>query len=247
LGAKTALLAFTEGDIRPSLLGATRCEPGEAEELVRLVHPGYEVVPADDGTLGEDVYPPEDVTYVAVLAGADLTCDRRLMFDHPSQLPTHLLEAGAGGRILLHGMHSVSDALSFAVWEDRQLIRSLSLSPDRGIQENIGEPYEFELPYWAGEHPVEPILGEGPYPLPFHPLELGEEALRALFGFVLEGHRAPDDIDAHGVHLHGFRVTDPSGRERAEREALAAMVPHMRLRRFRVGPDGTLQETSEGA
>jgi len=149
----------------------------------------------------------------------------------------------------MHGMHSVVDWLCFAVWEDGRLIRSLSLSPDGGIQENIGEPFAFELPYWAGEHPVEPVPGwpdHGPYPLAFHPLEMGEEALRSLFGFVVEGYQSPEDIDAFGVHLHGFGVTDPSGQEQAEREAAYARAretmdpPQV----FRMGPDGVLQEVS---
>ncbi|MEH0844720.1 hypothetical protein V6U81_20250 [Micromonospora sp. CPCC 205711] len=82
--------------------------------------------------------------------------------------------------------------------------------------------------------------------MPFHPLGLGEEALRALFGFVIEGHPDPDDIDTEAVHLHGFRVTDPSGDEQAAREAryaevLRAMGPP---RSFRMGPDGTMYEVS---
>jgi hypothetical protein len=226
MGAKTALLAFSDGDLRPSLLGATRSDPDEAAELVRLVHPGYLVEPADEDTLGECVYPPEGMTYATVLAGSELVCDRRLMLARPSELPEHLLRAGADRRIILHGMHSGSDWLSFAVWENSELVRSLSLSPDGGIAENIGDPFDFELPYWAGERPVQPIPGrpdQGPYPLPFHPLDLGEDALRALFGFILEGRPDPDDIDEEPVHLHGFRLTDPSGREQAEREALAAL------------------------
>jgi hypothetical protein len=247
MGAKTALLAFTEGDIRPALMGATRSERAETETLVRRVYPGYDVAPVDDGTLWDCVYPPDDITYATKLAGAEVFCDRRLVLDRPSELPEHLREAGAGMRIIMHGMHSVVDWLCFAVWEDGELIRSLSLSPDGGVEENIGEPYDFELPYWAGAHPVEPVSGwpdEGPYPLPFHPLELGEEALRALFGFVLEGHPDPDDIEAAGVHLHGFRVTDPSGQEQATREAAYAQArqamgtPQM----FRMGPGGTMQE-----
>ncbi|MFI5490675.1 DUF6928 family protein [Micromonospora echinaurantiaca] len=70
---------------------------------------------------------------------------------------------------------------------------------------------------------VKPAPGrpnQGPYPLPFHPLELGEEALHSLFGFIVEGRPKPDDIDTEAVHLHGFRVTDPSGREQTAREAL---------------------------
>jgi hypothetical protein len=119
-----------------------------------------------------------------------------------------LIALGAGRRIVMHGMHSVVDWLCFAVWEDGRLVRSLSLSPDSGIIEDIGERYPFELPYWAGEHPVEPWPDEDdePYPLPFHPLELGEDALRALFGFVQEGMPDPDDIDENSVPMHGFLV-----------------------------------------
>jgi hypothetical protein len=40
MGAKTALLAFADGDLRPALLGATRSERAEVERLVRQ-HPGY--------------------------------------------------------------------------------------------------------------------------------------------------------------------------------------------------------------
>lgn len=181
MGAKTALLAFAEGDIRPALSGATRSERAEAEMLVRQVHPGHVVASAEDGTLWDCGYPPDDVTYATALAGAELFCDRRLVLDRPSELPEHLLKAGAGRRIM-----------------------------------------------------------------PFHPLELGEDALRALFGFVMEG--APDsgDIDTTDVHLHGFRVTDPSGREQAEREAMYAEVRRTMgpPRMFRMGPDGTMQEVS---
>ena len=35
-------------------------------------------------------------------------------------------------------------------------------------------------------HPVEPF-GDDPYPLPFHPLELSEEALANVLGFGFEG------------------------------------------------------------
>ncbi|WP_174535041.1 DUF6928 family protein [Micromonospora chalcea] len=249
MGAKTALLAFTDGDIRPAMRGAGRSERAETEALVRRIHPGHVVEPADDDTLLDGVYPPDGVTYATVLAGAELYCDRRLMLDRPSELPEHLRLAGAGRRIVMHGMHSAVDWLGFAVWEDGVLVRSLSLSPDGGIQENIGEPYDFELPYWAGEHSVEPIPGwhdQDPYPLPFHPLDLGEEALRALFGFVVEGRPSPDDVDPDDVHLHGFRVTDPSGGEQAAREAayaeaLQAMGPS---RTYRMGPDGTMREVS---
>ncbi|TMQ96167.1 hypothetical protein ETD83_21605 [Actinomadura soli] len=248
MGAKTALLAFSDGDIRPARLGATRSDQAETERLVRRIHPGHDVEPAGEGTLW-DVNPPDDITYAARLPGVDVFCDWRLVFDRPSELPEHVLRAGAGRRIVMHGMHSVVDWFCFAVWEDGVLIRSLSLSPDAGIEENIGEPFDFERPYWAGEHPVEPIPGwpdEDPYPLPFHPLDLGEDALRALFGFVIEGRLDPDDVETEKVHLHRFKVTDPTGQEQAAREAAYAEAQENmgELRAFQMGPDGTMQEVS---
>ncbi|MFI7075268.1 DUF6928 family protein [Micromonospora sediminicola] len=241
MGAKTALLAFADGDLRPLLRAAGASDPAEAEAAVRQALPGYDLTPADDSTL-DVTWPPEDVTHVAALPGATVLCDRRLVLDRPSELPEHLLRLGTGRRIVMHGMHSGVDGLCFAVWEDGKLVRSLSLSPDGGIAENIGEPYDFERPYWDGRHPVKPV----PYPLPFHPLELGEDALRALFGFTIEGRRRPDDVDADAVPVHVFRVADPTGREQAARaaayaQAMRAMGPP---RRFRLGPDGTLEEVT---
>jgi hypothetical protein len=249
MGAKTALLAFTNGDIRPALRGATRSDLAEAEAFVRQAHPGYAVEAIGEGTLDEGVYPPDDAAYATILAGAELIGDQRFMLDRPSELPGHLVAMGGGRRIILHAMHSVVDWLAFAVWEDGTLIRSLSLSPDGGIEENIGDPYDFELPYWAGQHPVEPMPGwpnQEPYPLPFHPLELGEDALRALFGFILEGYPSPDDIEPENVHMHQFRVADPAGEEQAAREAAYAQARQAMgpPRFFRLGPDGALHETT---
>jgi hypothetical protein len=80
--------------------------------------------------------------------------------------------------------------------------------------------------------------------LPFHPLELGEEALRGLAGFTIEGGLEPDDVDASAVPLLGFGVTDPTGREKADRDAIqAALRARMGSPRFyRPGPDGTMIE-----
>ncbi|GAA3782790.1 hypothetical protein GCM10022225_83830 [Plantactinospora mayteni] len=74
MGAKTALLAFTEGDLRPALWGAVRSDPAEVIDLVRELHPGYEVTPIGDGSLGDYSYPPDDTSYATVLAGAELFC-----------------------------------------------------------------------------------------------------------------------------------------------------------------------------
>lgn len=216
MGAKTALLAYADGDVVPALKAAGEPQAERTAELVARLFPGRRTELTQGGVLGESTYPPEGITYAAGFPGVDLVCDRRLMFDRPSELPAHLLEAAAGRRVVAHAMHSVSDWLAFAVWEEGRLRRSLSLSPDGGIAENIGDPFPFEAPYWAGERSVEtdPEWDEEPYPLPFHPLELGNEALRALFGFPLEGRPSPEGVDPDEIPLLGFGLTDrgPSGR-----------------------------------
>ncbi|WP_372499361.1 DUF6928 family protein [Streptomyces lichenis] len=65
------------------------------------------------------MYPPAGLTYAGSFAGVELVCDRRLMSVRPSELPAPLHETAAGRRVLLHAMHSVSDSLTFAVWEGR--------------------------------------------------------------------------------------------------------------------------------
>ncbi|WP_329029428.1 MULTISPECIES: DUF6928 family protein [unclassified Streptomyces] len=156
---------------------------------------------SDADVLAESTHPPEGITYAASFPGVDLVCDRRLMFYRPSELPAYLLKAAAGRRVILHAMHSVSDWLAFAVWEEGRLRRSLSLSPDGGIVENVGDPLPFEAPYWAGDRAMED------YALPFHPLDLGNEALRSFFGFLLEGSLSPEDVDPDTVPLLGFART----------------------------------------
>ncbi|WP_370121124.1 hypothetical protein [Streptacidiphilus sp. MAP12-33] len=111
--------------------------------------------------------------------------------------------------------------------------------------EDIGERFAFEAPIWIGEHPVEldEAWGEqDPYPLAFHPLELGEEALRAFFGFVLEGMPEPDDIDPYEVALRGFHLTAPGGPTSADKEAVrrAAVSRMGPPRMLTYGPEGTL-------
>ncbi len=250
MGAKTAVLIYSRGAAAEALKQATTVDVRQTAELLGRTYPGWEIHTADGSDLSDGSYPPDGVSYAAAFDGVEVVCDRRWMDYLPSELPAHLVEASAGRRLVLHAMHSVVDALTFAVWEDGQLTRSLSLSPDSGIVENIGVPYAFETSYWAGEHAVEPELDwedEEPYPLPFHPLELGEDALRALAGFILEGRPDPDDVEPRTVPLNGYRITDPQAADPAAaraalERAVRAMAPP---RLLRVNPDGSIT-TSDG-
>jgi hypothetical protein len=91
LGAKTALLAFADGDLPSALRDATPSSAAEAEQFVRWVFPGYEVELDDEDTLAEGTHPEDDGTNVTILAGAEILCDRRpARGDDPAGSPPSL-------------------------------------------------------------------------------------------------------------------------------------------------------------
>ncbi|CAM5617327.1 hypothetical protein SVIOM342S_03951 [Streptomyces violaceorubidus] len=213
MGAKTGLLVYADGDVPGLLRRVGTADLDRTVTMMRRLYPGREIEQCEGTNLWDGVYPPKGTVCAASWPGVEVVGDQELMIDTPSELPEHLVAASAGRRLVLHAMHSVVDWLAFAVWEDGRLVRSLSLSPDSGIIENIGEPLPFELPYWSGDRPADIIPWPGeeqePYALPFHPLELGEDALRALCGFIQAGRPEPDDVDADAIELYGFHLPAP--------------------------------------
>ncbi|MFC0431691.1 DUF6928 family protein [Kutzneria buriramensis] len=205
MGAKTAMLVSADRPVAEALQGISEVDLDRAAELLSRLRPGSTVTATPPAALFDATYPAEGEVYALSAPGLDMLCDRTVMLDRPSELPERLLALGRGRRTYLHAMHSMVDWLAFAVWEDGRLARSLSVSPDDGVIEDIGDRLPFERPYWEGEHAVDD------YPLPFHPLELGERALYEFFGFFLEGFRTLDGklaeplVDDERVVMSGFR------------------------------------------
>ena len=180
MGAKTCLVAQAQGDVRGILAERPDLLESETAGFVAALFPGQRFGasrPADlswtfvrDRSVIAGCFPGLRIVVAAEVAG-----------DRPSRLPPRFI--AAHGTTLLHAMHSVVDWCAFAVWRNGVLIRSLSVSPE-GVIEDIGERLPFEKPYWDGERPaVDPEEDADAYPLPFHPLELGEQALLSFFGF----------------------------------------------------------------
>jgi hypothetical protein len=208
MGARDWILAFCTEDPRQVLRSRPVLDHGAARAAAERLHPGRTITAGPDGTLGEEAAPEADVLYVGAFPGLTLVCTGQAALDHPVSLPEHVLRAIPATTVYLHAMHSVVDWFAYAVWQDHALQRSLSLSPDRGILENLGAPLPWEEPYWAGGRPVDTDPGREPYPLPFHPLELAEDALRALFGFTFEGRPDPEDVDPDEILLAGFAISE---------------------------------------
>ncbi|MGI5238724.1 DUF6928 family protein [Dactylosporangium sp. CA-139066] len=207
MGAKTALLIYAEGDVALALHDAVELDRAATEALVARLLPGFDVVAVEDGNLGWNVNPPDGMLYAGVFRGLTVICAGELGEIRPGDLRPGWLAERAGRRVILHSMHSVSDFLGFAAWgANGTLERALCLSPGDGIVEDRGDRLPFEQAYWAGQHPVgDDDDDDEPYPLPFHPLDLGE-ALAALCGFVSEGMPLEGMPDRYRVPLAGFRL-----------------------------------------
>ncbi|WP_438872982.1 DUF6928 family protein [Paractinoplanes hotanensis] len=208
MGAKTALLVYADGDAGQALRNAEEFDRAATEALVARLLPGLKLVAVTDGNLGSNINPPAGLLYAGVFRDLTVICAAELGEIRPGDLRPGWLAEGAGRRVILHSMHSVSDFLGFAAWgADGTLERALCLSPGDGIVEDRGDRLPFERAYWAGRHPVED--DDEPYPLPFHPLDLGEDALAALCGFVIEGMPLAGMPDQGRVPLAGFRLGVP--------------------------------------
>jgi uncharacterized protein DUF6928 len=205
MGAKSWLLVYADGEIQPVLRSAPVLDRQATRALVRRLYPGHQLRDLADGTLLDQASPDDGRIYVGCFAGLTVVCTIEAAMDWPSRLDSRFRREARGRRLYLHAMHSVVDWFAFAIWSPGDdLERALSVPPT-GIAEDVGDRLAFEEPYWSGRQPVAASGGK-PYPFPFHPLEFGEVALRALFGFNYEGLCQDDDPDLEQIALAGFAL-----------------------------------------
>ncbi len=205
MGAKTWILVCSDGRAREVLSAKPVLDRGATDAFAHELFGAEKLSALEDGSLGW-TNPPDDEVVIGCFPGVAIVAAKEFGIDCPSQLDPRFLKASRGGIVHLHAMHSVVDWFAFAVWRDGRLERSLSLAPDGGIIEDIGARMAFEEPYWAGEHPAVDSDDEGnQYPFPFHPLDLGEAALHAFFGYQLEGYISEDMFDPEQVPLMRYK------------------------------------------
>jgi len=205
VGAKTWMLVYTDGEAATALKARPNLDRDATVRIASSLFPREKLQEAAQGDLSYTC-PPDDEINIGHFPGVTVVAAKEFGIDYPSKLPQHFLEALPSRNVYLHAMHSVVDWFAFAQWSDGNLVRSLSLSPDDGVLEDIGRRLPFEEPYWSGEHPaVDPDEEPDAYPFPFHPLELGEAALRAPFGYQLEGYVDQSLLEPESVKLLRFK------------------------------------------
>ena len=209
MGAKTWMLVYGSGDVSKILKAEPVLDRQATTALVARLFPGEHLVEGADTTLSFTC-PNDDEIIAASLGGVVVVAAKECRIERPSTLPSALVNALPGHDVTLHVMHSTVDWFAFATWRGGVLQRSLSLAPDDGILEDIGERLPFEAPYWDGMHPaVDADDPDDDYPFVFHPLELGEAALLALFGYQLEGVDDPSEVAAGDIAVMRFKRKTP--------------------------------------
>jgi hypothetical protein len=208
MGAKTWMLVYAVESAREALAASPFLDREATAKLAAKLFPDEKLEPIADGDLSY-TNPPDEELFVGCFPGVAVVAAVEFAVDNPSQLPKRFLNVAPYRHVYHHAMHSVVDWFAFAVWQDGQLKRSLSLAPDNGIIEEFGSKLGFELPYWNGEHPVddpdEELEEEDRYPFAFHPLELGEEALKEFFGYQLEGFVDTELLSPENVPLMRYK------------------------------------------
>ena len=208
MGAKTWMIVYSHEKPSDRFKSYPKPDLGKTVTLLNRLYPGEKLEKIEDGDLSY-TSPPDDVIYAGHFDGVAVIAAKEFGIDNPSKINNRFISESPFKNIYLQAMHSVVDWLAFAKWEDGGLSRSLSLSPDSGIIEDIGKKFDFEIPYWNGDHSAidSEDENEEAYPFKFHPLELGEEVLKKFFGYQLEGFVNEDLIEPENITLLGFKRT----------------------------------------
>lgn len=205
MGAKTWMLVYSDGDQKEVLRSKPKLDRDATVAFASRLFPDEKLKLLEDGNLSSTC-PPDNELVVGCFPGVRIVAGKEFAINYPSKLPAHFLDCAGHQNLYLHAMHSVVDWFAYAIWNDGDLRRSLSLSPDYGLLEDIGARMPFEDPYWAGAHAdIDPDQGDISYPFVFHPLELGEAALLDLFGYQLEGTSGAPQLDPENITLMRFK------------------------------------------
>lgn len=189
MGAKAWFAAYYNHDPKGVLSNKPELDREACISLAKKLLPGVTLQEKEDGSL-DVLNPGKQEVFVGVYGDLKIVAHEDLGGDFPSHVDGNWRSAELGSTTYIHATHSVVDWCAFALWQGGELVRALSVSPDGGVQEDIGNKLPFEAPYWDGSFALEDEFDDDddePYPLPFHPLELSEAALLAMLGFQFEG------------------------------------------------------------
>lgn len=206
MGAKAWMLVYSNGDIPARWSTNPAPDKHLDRELLRALFPDKKFTELESKTLA-DCYPDSGVVQIANLGDMVIVATDKVALDNPSKISAHLTQYKNYPYTYAFAMHSVVDWFAFAVWHKGQLQRALSVSPDSGIIEDLGEHFPFEMDYWAGKHSdLEATEELGENALQYHPLEFGEAVFLHFLGYQFEGADADFSVDPFSVSMHCYKA-----------------------------------------
>jgi hypothetical protein len=204
MGAKTWMLVYSDYDVPSILAKYPEIDRQKTEQLVKTAFPKHRIAALEDTTLCMTC-PSSEELVAGCFEGVTILAAEEFGIDYPSKLDSRFVGLTRSKMTYLFAMHSGVDFFAYAIWDSGMLKRSLSVSPDSGVMEDIGERLLFEVPFWEGKHPAVDIDDdEDEYPLNFHPLEFGEATLSNLVGYSMEGPWPTDVVYPEKLPLMTF-------------------------------------------
>ncbi|MBT9098298.1 hypothetical protein KFZ76_11340 [Methylovulum psychrotolerans] len=209
MGAKTWMLAYTDGNIRELLKTNPPMDRVATSALAKRLFPSETLKPIGDRDLSFTC-PVANEIYIGCFPGVSIIAAKEFGGNCPSALPAHFINLATANTVYLHAMHSVVTWSAYAIWVNGKIQRSLSVWCDGGILEDIGTRLPFEEPYWSGQHSVFDVdIDKGELPFLFDPLDFGEAALAELFGYHIAGADDPTHLQPKNIPLAGFQRVNP--------------------------------------
>ncbi|GAA1481319.1 hypothetical protein GCM10009624_17590 [Gordonia sinesedis] len=208
MSARAVTLWFLD---TPDAIGALRAGPVNdipaAQRLASSIYGDSVLVPAVDTNLAAAMEAGDPHVYAADFGGLSVISCSLFTTGRPSTLTRTIASIKQSPAATLLYADPETATGTFARWEDGELKRAFSANPV-DIGEDVGLPYPFERPFWAGEHPLRYAPGVAPDPLalPFHPQQLAEQSNREWLGFRFTRPLGEFDLDPADIPVTGFAI-----------------------------------------
>ena len=202
MGAKTWMLVHANTNVAETLSGSPPLDRDATLLLAASLFSKYKLEPIGEGDISFTC-PPNNEVHIGCFPGVSILAAKEFAIDYPSKLLASFVSPEHGGTVYLHAMHSVVDWFAFAQWVNGCLIRSLSGLPTAAFWKISANGYPLKSRFAPAkiQSPVTVVR----YPLPFHPLEMGEAALKEFFGYQLEGFGDAPPLQPESIPLVKFK------------------------------------------
>lgn len=182
-------------------------DPAATTEFMERAFANSDVTPIGTADLASAVDSAENRVFAAHFGRLAVLAGVSLRTANPAELTSYLTDLGVGDSWVLISLDLASDTGCFARWNGGELQRSFAGTSTR-ICDDLGLPYPFEGPFWAGEHPQP--NADDPLALPFHPGALADAAQKSWFGFAF-GADDSDGVDPTRIPVTVYRVGPDDG------------------------------------